>query len=398
MRRIAVTLTATVLLSSAIVGLNVTRDHGTFSAALTTSASAQGAACAFPTAAAATPEQTAWQIFVAANCPTESGKVVWEEWVEQLQLYQSCPNCAEVASLDRIPKRLHGSPLATVLRLRPANLAAALAANTACNPMGAPPPNVVQGATICEEARLNPEAAAFVSGEGYQIRAGQTTAAQHNVDIQFPAAAIEVKVDWVPGTDFNPPFTCSNPPAGVHVEDIGGTCYALAGMHISSKLLKNWLWATFEPQSMQTNPLRCITFGPCNDPWGSNPATSNGGEGGFTQQTQSLQDLMTSARLAKPFFNYRLVGVQIDFGTATAPTLLGNSIIEGENVGMTKGTASCITCHSESTISNTGRDGPVLGGVGPAAKVPAGSIARDFVWSLGLACPNSPFSPPQNCQ
>ena len=42
--------------------------------------------------------------------------------------------------------------------------------------------------------------------------------------------------------------------------------------------------------------------------------------------------------------------------------------------------------------------GPVLGGVGPQHRAPAGSIARDFVWSLGLACPNSQFSPPQSCQ
>jgi hypothetical protein len=149
---------------------------------------------------------------------------------------------------------------------------------------------------------------------------------------------------------------------------------------------------------MVTNPQRCMSFGPCNDSWGSNPATSNGGQGGFTQPTQALQELMTRANLAKEFSNYRLDGVQTDFVVNNAPTLLGNSIIEGENVGMAKDQASCITCHAGSAISNTGRDGAVRALVGPPPKIPAGSIARDFAWSMGLACPNSPFSPPQNCQ
>ena len=90
---------------------------------------------------------------------------------------------------------------------------------------------------------------------------------------------------------------------------------------------------------------------------GSNPATSNGGQAGFTQLTPALQDLMTQAKLAPEFLNYRLDGVQIDFTTADGkPTLLGNSVIEGENVGMKTGEASCITCHSVSSIKTDGTD------------------------------------------
>jgi hypothetical protein len=103
---------------------------------------------------------------------------------------------------------------------------------------------------------------------------------------------------------------------------------------------------------------------------------------------------MKAANLAPEFSNYRLDGAQIDFTTSSgAPTYLGNSIIEGENVGMTYNTASCVTCHSVSSIKNNGTDGiTVLASmtnspVGPKYTVPAGSIARDFVWSMGLACP-----------
>lgn len=336
-------------------------------------------------------EETAWRLFVAANCPS-GNQLVWETWIEQLQLYPASGAAAVAAAA---PKRLHGSPLARVASareqiIRPNSLG--LTPTSQCNPMNAPPPNVIQNPKpiICEEVHLNSDAAGFVTSNTYQIRSGQQAAAQKGTNIQFPWSAVEVKVDWIPASDFQNPFTCTNPPDGVHVEMIDGVCYAMAGVHISSKLLENWLWATFEPQSMLTNPLRCITFGNCVDPWGSNPAVSSGGSAGFTQATPALRTLMTQANLAKEFLNYRLDGVQIVFTKNRQPTFLGNSVIEGENVGMKYNTASCITCHSVSSVKNDGTDGiqNLADQVGPQYRVPPGWIARDFVWSMALACPN----------
>jgi hypothetical protein len=352
-----------------------------------------GGPCTMPAGWVGTSAETAWRLFVAANCPGTGTQLVWESWTEQNQVYPASGVGASRGATRA--KRLHGSPLAHATMARKAGMTAELTPSTECNTMGAPPSNVVPGATVCEEARLNPAAKLFVVSQGYQVRSGQTLAAQKGTNIQFPAPAVEVKVDWIPASDFQPPFTCAKPPQGVHVETIDGACYAMAGIHIASKLAPNWIWATFEPQNLQTNPNRCITFGDCNDPWGSVPATSSGGQGGLTQQTPALQALMTSAHLAPEFFNYRLDGVQTEFGTAADPTLLGNSIIEGENVGMTAGTASCITCHSVSSIKNDGTDGITLlnNQVGPEFVPPAGWIARDFVWSLALACPGGI----QNC-
>jgi hypothetical protein len=373
-----------------------------FCVSTTTGSSAQSAACTFPAAMVATPEETAWRLFVAANCPTSAGHMVWEGWIEQLQFY---PATAGGTAGAQSVKRLHASPLARAQSSRAQGLRVLLAPNTECNEMRGPPPNVVTGATICEETRLNPEAVAFITTAGYQVRTAQMAAAQNKTDIEFTKPSIEVKVDWIPAGDFNPPFTCDNPPAGVHVDTIEGQCYAMAGIHISSKLLDKWLWATFEPQSMLTNPLRCVTFGACNDAFGSNPGTSNGGQAGFTQLTPALQDLMTQAKLAPEFLNYRLDGVQIDFTTADGkPTLLGNSVIEGENVGMKAGEASCITCHSVSSIKTDGTDGfntfinlpspPV----GPKYQPPADWVARDFVWSLAFACPDPTGTGMQQCK
>ena len=369
-------------------------------------------ACAFPTAPAATPEQTAWQLFVAANCPANQTQVVWETWIEQLQLYPAS-GATGGAALQNRPKRLHGSPLANAIaKKRLHKIGPFLAPTTQCGKMSLPPPNVIQDATICEEVHLNPEAQSFISTNGYQIRTAQTTAAQKGVDIEFPQPAIEVKVDWIPASDFKPPFTCSAPPKGVHAEIIDGACYAMAGMHIASKLLKNWVWATFEPQSMITNPLRCIAFGPCSDAWGSNPPTSNGNTSGFTDQSPALMALMKQAGLASEFFNYRLDGVQIDFFHADGTTAyLGNSVIEGENAGLTDKQESCITCHSLSSIKSDGTDEfstfvnlvgnlPATVNVltGAQYQIPRGWIARDFVWSLAFACPDPTRTGEQGCK
>src|SRR5262249_49773618 len=151
MKRLALPVAAAVLASGVVAAL------------VPTSASAQ-TACSFPTAMAPTPEQTAWQLFVAASCAGINGnQLAWEDWVEQLALYPACATCNEIADIRRVPKRLHGSPLAIILGRGAPNRAGApaLAPNSECGTMGAPPPNVVANATICEEARLNPEAAAF---------------------------------------------------------------------------------------------------------------------------------------------------------------------------------------------------------------------------------------------
>ena len=161
-------------------------------------------------------------------------------------------------------------------------------------------------------------------------------------------------------------------------------------MHLISKLIDKWIWATFEPQNSVTNPFRCQVLG-CNDPFGSKPAKSNGAN---TQLAPALKKLMDAAGLAPEWYNYRLDGVQTDF---FRPKLLGSSIIEGENVGMNLKQASCISCHTVSSVESNGTDGiNLLAALNPPPTgfpppLPSKTwIRRDFVWSLGLACPNGP--------
>ena len=108
---------------------------------------------------------------------------------------------------------------------------------------------------------------------------------------------------------------------------------------------------------------------------------------------------MSEAKLAPEWLNYRLDGAQCTFTKQQAPTLLGSSIIERENAGVPLEQSSCISCHAVSSIKNDGTDGITLltsNPVGRPQPLPSDAwIRRDFVWSLSMACPNSPF---QTCQ
>lgn len=372
----------------------------------TASAAPAGAddACKLPTEApdpkdAKAVAETAWRIFIAVNCPANANQLVWETWTEQYSLLTQPGHPPSKA------KRLHGSALGMMLSAKlPGAKLPQLNPTTGCQGLPRPPSNMptpnapTPGGEFCEEVHLDPTMVAYIVQHGYQFRVGQEQAAKSSATIQFPQTAVEVKADWFPASDFDPvQFSCTNPTPGLHTEMIDGTCYALVGMHISSKLLPDWLWMTFEPQNTTTNIQRCSTnlFGPCYDPFGSNPASSTGGT---TQQTPALAALMKQAGLAPEFSNYRMDGAQVAYGTAQNPTLLGNSIIEGETVpGLSKGQASCITCHSTSIIDKYGDENKNIGGVGPPPQIPKGYISRDFAWSLGEACPNSVFNANPNC-
>jgi len=261
--------------------------------------------------------------------------VVWENWIEQAQMYPTDPSNGLVvpnaaAAGSSAVHLLHGSPLALLKNATLSTVVPGLLGgpDQNCNKARSPPngqPNLM----ICEEERLNGFTEDYIAGTNLWNRSGQAQAAAMDTNIRFSPPSSEIKADWVELSSIG--LDCSHLPQGftetVHVETINGNCFALAGMHLISKLLDKWIWATFEPQNAITNPNRCKVLG-CYDAFGSKPASSKGGN---TQLTPSLQQLMDTANLVPERGNYRLDAVQTDF---FSPKLLGNSIIEGENAGV----------------------------------------------------------------
>ncbi len=369
--------------------------------------------CALPTTIAATPEETAWQIFVAVNCPTGNPRgapLTWETWTEQTCFVKpSAPGCGPgIAAVATPVRHLHGSHLA-----RKKLTLDATSEPGSCSPMTTASPteplspfvpkNLARKPQFCEEVFVNAPEAVYsrepATGQSLATLAKQQAFAT-TATIQFPSQSVEVKADWLPAASITAPsFDCKSPPSGLHVEVIDGTCYALVGMHVSSKLLPDWLWATFEPQTTMTNPNRCNpkVYSDCNDPWGSSPAKSTGAS---TEQTPALAGLMKSANLAPEFANYRMVAAQTNFSD---PTLFGNSFVEF-NADVPPLQASCITCHSYAVLSAKTPPGakspenPNFGafpgtppvGAPTLPPPPAGGgawVHQDFSWLLGVLPP-----------
>ena len=119
------------------------------------------APCAPPTQASAVAEETAWKLFVAASCTINSDKypyTKWEAWKEQTQLFQSPSQLLA----HRQFRRFHKSVLGEFLQNARANPNAGpkemlLLPNQGCEV------SPFSGRTICEEVRINPDAASYIT-------------------------------------------------------------------------------------------------------------------------------------------------------------------------------------------------------------------------------------------
>jgi len=352
----------------------------------------------------------AWFLFVQAMTPS-NGSLTFETWNEQCQLNPAMAGCPPPSTAAAKGGRiLHASALAHKAR-GTAGVTAQPGTGAECNPMTTaplgsyqPPSNVVPTAQFCEEVYVNPSESSFVTSNGLTTLTGQQTyGSSRSNAITFPWTAIEVKADWVPTASFaNPTFSCPDTTNTLYTETINGTCYALVGLHISSKVLPDWLWATFEPASAVTNPNRCDPklYDTCFDPWGTTSKMPYA-KGQTAAQSPQLKALMGSANLNKAFNNYFLTGVQTKFVNAkSAPIPLGSSFVEF-NAGVLPGQASCITCHRYAYYDGTPTSpednfgGPPNGWAsvgyacnknqkGNCTPVVPNSTSQDFSWMLGL--------------
>ncbi len=370
-----------------------------------------------PTAGdSASTAQFAWLLFLYAMQPSTGpgGPLTFENWTEQCQLNPNqigCPTAAQLAAhrgANGRVRTLHGSALAKKMVGLKANQPGdeCNGMNTGGFPGYPAPSNVVSSAQFCEEVFVNPSEKSFVTANGLITLTGQQTYGKaHGGAITFPWSAVEVKADWVPVASFsNPTFSCPDPTNKLYTETINGTCYALVGLHISSKVLPDWVWATFEPNSSVTNPNRCDPklYDTCFDPWGTTSSQPYG-KGQTAQQSQQLQQAMSNAHLNQAFNNYFLTGVQTQFVSNGSAIPLGSSFVEF-NAGVLPGQASCITCHRyayfdgkqppsgspEDNFGGAPNGWPNVGYAcnqnqnGNCTPVVPNSTSQDFSWMLGL--------------
>jgi hypothetical protein len=362
----------------------------------------------------------AWNLFLSAMAPA-NGSLTFETWTEQCQLSPDMVGCPSAASLAAAAKAggngkvrmLHESAGALTRKVAGSDCSAMATAPIGGYP---PPSNLTRNATYCEEVFVSPAEASFVKRNLTTLAGQQAYGNARNGTINFPGTetndprldlnSLEVKVDWVPAASYkHPAFACPDPANTLYTETINGTCYALAGIHISSKVMPNWLWATFEPNSNVTNPNRCDPklYGACFDPWGTTSSQPYG-KGQSAQQSPELHQAMAVAHLNPAFNNYFLTGVQTQFvDNYGKPVALGNSFVEF-NQGVPPGKSSCITCHQyasfdgkrppqgapENNFGSPPHGWPSIGYAcnrnqgGNCTPMVPNATTQDFSWMLGL--------------
>ena len=248
------------------------------------------------------------------------------------------------------------------------------------------------------ETRLNKETYEFVREEELYNVEGQIAKFNAGFEtISFPAMAKEVKAQWRVITEEDKPRYHWVEAQGAR----GLQIYGLTALHITTKDLPNWLWATFEHIDNKTAQEGDNTH-PAAEGW----LLPSVDRFACTDALYDCEAIPQGIGLEGTHWeNYRLRGVQIDFFDSTGrATLLANS--QPEQGFQT--TSSCITCHALASINGAGEriaffdpealnEGRVIAPVGlPAGWDPVTGVRLgfhddngevlftqlDFVWSL----------------
>jgi len=355
-------------------------------------------------------DRFAWMLFVQAVSPSGNSQnpLSFENWQEQCDLQPQLCGLSGAAAVKGHGKtrvrHAHASALGKRLMkveglaVTPSKIGCG-SMNTAGFPPAAPATNVASGAVFCEEVFVNEAEANFITKNKLTTLKGQ----QAYGNVTFPWDAIEIKVDWVPQSSFVKPFSCPSKTLYTEMIQFDGdskpVCYAMVGMHISSKVLPNWLWATFEPNDPATNPNRCNgnLYNLCFDSWGTTSANPYG-PGQTPSQSAALADVMKATKLPPVFNNYYLTAAQTEYVENGQPVQLGNSFVEF-NAGVEPHQASCITCHNYAYAGTVNVGFPLNGwpNIGYACNTPGATAScipsypgakswtsEDFSWLLGI--------------
>ena len=357
-------------------------------------------------AAATSPDEYAWRLFVAVNWPagnavhaagaTQSlgtdGAAVWENWKNAKEVYldgaldpgawdvQPASNTAvaaerfETLSLKEFARPRHIEHGVMVLTVDP-----------------------IAAAKFVTEIRLNRATFEFIRAQRLYDLDEQVKRFRDGTPVTFPVGAKEIKARWRPISEAEKSRYHT---LRVTLADGSVRLYGLTALHILSKDLPNWFWATFEHVDNATLPgsegwlLKSADAFAC----GSEPADCNRAPAGIGLEGTVWQ-------------NYRLRGTLTSFTDAQGqPRILASSQLEARF----QATSSCITCHARASVGvvdghpsrlavfqNT-PDLQVAGGQQPVAFVgeprpewfyAATSSGRgnrlylplDFVWSLSKA-------------
>ena len=228
------------------------------------------------------------------------------------------------------------------------------------------------GNPVTYEVRENEDTLNYIIQRNLYTQAGQLKLLRGGLPVSFPYTAMEIKASWrFLGKGDDPTHYLT---ATVRYQD-KERVVGLNGLHITSKILPQWFWCTFEQiENPQTTPITLKL-----------PIATD---------VQLLNTDMQRAMAGLKWAYYRLDGVQTaDANDRNAAncivdskySCLANSQIET----YFQGSSSCLTCHSTASIGPDGkryslwtyRGGNQQGHMG--SPLPMKSyVPLDFVWSM----------------
>lgn len=361
-------------------------------------------------------DRMAWQHFAAIVAPAAQGRVEFETWASDEDIYTDTPAWPGETALAK--RRLRKSVLQSVLAPHGGEPAAddgdcGAVADPAAGNFPVQAAQAGQAPCFAEEVRRNRPTYRYIVQNQLNTQAGLAAAyqkAQGGWRVALPEDSVQVKADWVPvdtlvawlgrnGVRLN----AAQVRSGFYTTLADGRRYALVAMHLSSKDAPNWVWASFEHR---LNPGRCDTTG-CSDSYGAarrRIAPLGGAQNrqyGGCARTAALKKLFEIKRAAAEWDNYCLKASEIAFVARDgAPLMHGNSFTERVAAGIPLKRSSCISCHASAGFGRDGRAYTKQLTAFPigTVKLPADIVANDFIWGILTinAMPAEQASTPHN--
>jgi len=328
------------------------------------------------------PDMVAWRLFLTVNAQAgtvNANNALFETWASDGDLFRPAPVWPTDVTAKVLRPAILPTLLGQTLRARPHGATMQVVAPT-------------QGVASEETRRNRPAFDYIVANKLYKVSGLR---AAFGKTITFPADSLEVKANWY-AVDHIPGYTGDPAKAGqvYHVNRASdGKLYALVSMHVISKLVPNWTWATFEHRN---NPQRCDILG-CHDAFGAvvaNTPPNPGGKPGYGDcvKTPALIALFKQAKIDPAFANYCLKGSQTDFtDTSGLAIRVGNSITEAGFVQQ----ASCMTCHGKAAFNASGQ-ATTGGGFDGNGNASIGALDPNWFWATAADAAgnqNPPLSP-----
>jgi len=296
-----------------------------------------------PIAAANDSDRYAWRLFVALNWPADPASgapdssrtlgadspVVWQTWQNAKAIFLPDGRDPGPWSGGRNADVIHAAERFDGLPLKP-DIPTRHIVDGVMTPLTDP----IAAASHLNERRVNRVSFTYIRDQQLYNLDGQLKHYRDREPIVFPTGARQVKAQWRPidASQKSRYFSIE-----ITLADGSRRLYGLTALHLVTKDLPAWFWATFEHVDNASRPGAAswhVDF--------ENPPGDGAGHSGFGPIPQDL------GLQGTVWENYRLGGTMTSYlDSQGRPAVLGNSQLES---GVQPDTVSCITCHARASI------------------------------------------------